>query len=68
MSQQVQTGTQRTYYCNCGEVFYSDADRRTHDPNNFHGYSVWDEPAYKTKWVVDTKEYKICKDCKKTKS
>jgi hypothetical protein len=43
-------GTQRVIYCNCGEVFYSDADRRAHDPNNFHGYSVWDEPTYETGW------------------
>jgi hypothetical protein len=51
MFQQVQTGTQRTYYCNCGEIFYSDADRRAHDPDNDHGYSVADKPAYETKWV-----------------
>jgi hypothetical protein len=66
--ERVKTGTQRIIYCNCGEVFYSGADRRAHDPENDHGYSVWDEPAYETKWVVDTKEYKICKYCKKTKS
>jgi hypothetical protein len=60
--------TQRTYYCNCGEVFYSDADRRAHDPDNDHGYSVADKPAYETKWVVDTKEYKVCKYCNKEKS
>jgi hypothetical protein len=60
--------TQRTYYCNCGEVFYSFADLDTHDPYNDHGYSVWDEPVYETKWVIDTQAYKECKYCKKTKS
>jgi hypothetical protein len=49
--QKVQTGTQRIFYCNCGEVFYSGADLIAHDPDNEHGYSVWDEPAYETRWV-----------------
>jgi hypothetical protein len=43
-------GTQRVFYCNCGEVFYNFADLENHDPNNFHGYSVWDEPTYETGW------------------
>jgi hypothetical protein len=43
-------GTQRVFYCNCGEVFYSGKDLVAHDPNNFHGYSVWDEPTYETGW------------------
>jgi hypothetical protein len=57
MYQQVQTGTQRIFYCNCGEVFYSGADRRAHDPYNDHGYSVWDEPAYETRWIETQAAY-----------
>jgi hypothetical protein len=38
-------------------VFYSGADRRAHDPENDHGYSVWDEPAYETQWVETKAAY-----------
>jgi hypothetical protein len=57
VNQQVQNGTQRVIYCNCGAVFYSGADRRAHDPENDHGYSVWDEPVYETKWVETQAAY-----------
>jgi hypothetical protein len=51
MYQQVQTGEQNVVYCNCGEVFYTNADLIAHDPNNFHGYTVRSKPVYETKWV-----------------
>jgi hypothetical protein len=51
MFQKVQTGTQNVYYCSCRQVFYSDAERRAHDPENDHGYSVTETPIYETKWV-----------------
>jgi hypothetical protein len=51
MFQQVKTGTQRIFYCNCGEVFYSGKDLIAHDPDNEHGYSFADKPTYETQWV-----------------
>jgi formylmethanofuran dehydrogenase subunit E len=51
MFQKVQTGTQNVYYCSCRQVFYSDAERRAHDPENDHGYSVTETPIYETQWV-----------------
>jgi hypothetical protein len=66
--EEVKTGEQNVIYCNCGEVFYTNADSIAHDPNNFHGYTVRSEPVYETKWVVDTQAYKECKYCKKIKS
>jgi hypothetical protein len=66
--EKVKTGEQNVIYCNCGEVFYTDADSRAHDPYNFHGYTVRTEPTYETKWVVAPLAYKECKYCKKIKS
>jgi hypothetical protein len=51
MYQQVKTGEQNVIYCNCGEVFYTDADSRAHDPYNDHGYTVRCKPVYETQWV-----------------
>jgi hypothetical protein len=57
VNQQVQTGTQNVYYCSCREVFYSDAERRAHDPENDHGYSVTETPTYETQWVETSPAY-----------
>jgi hypothetical protein len=51
MFQKVKTGEQNVIYCNCGEIFYTDAESRAHDPYNDHGYTVRTEPTYETKWV-----------------
>jgi hypothetical protein len=57
VNQQVKTGEQNVIYCNCGQVFYTNADSIAHDPNNFHGYTVRSEPTYETQWVETSPAY-----------
>jgi hypothetical protein len=69
MFQQVKTGDRKVVYCYCGEKFYDNESYQAHaNENDHHRFTLNYEDTYETKWVVDAKEYKACKYCKKRKS
>jgi hypothetical protein len=67
--EKVKTGDRKVVYCYCGEKFYDNESYQAHaNENDHHRFTLNYEDTYETKWVVDAKEYKACKYCKKRKS